>query len=272
MDKLIITAAISGAELTREHTPYLPITPDEVSIEVEKVSEAGAAIVHLHVRDMDGKPTQNKEVYQETIEKIRERTDIIIQVSTGGAVGMSPQERIQPVTLSPEMATLTTGTVNFGSEIFANPLQDIRVFAKEMKKYGVKPEFEIFDVGMISNALIMVKESLVEGHLHFDFVMGVPGGIPATAKNLLHMTEQIPNEATWSVAGIGRNQLTMAMVALPIGGHVRVGLEDNIYYKKGMLAKGNSELVARVARIAGELGREIATPKDARSLLGLKIK
>ena len=270
MSKLIVTAAIVGAEVTREHTPYLPITPEEIAIEVEKVRQAGASIVHLHVRDEKGRPTQDAQVFKEAIDKIRERTDIIIQVSTGGAVGMTSAERIQPVTLSPEMATLTTGTVNFSDDVFLNKPQDIRFFASKMLEYKVRPEFEIFDVGMINNALGLVKEGLVEGHLHFDFVMGVPGGIPATIDHLVHLVNQLPSHATWSVAGVGRYQLMMAMHAIPLGGHVRVGLEDNIYYKKGVLAKGNAELVARITRIATEFGREITTPDEARKILGLK--
>ena len=269
MDKLIITCAIVGAEVTREQTPYLPITPDEMAIEAEKAYEAGASMIHLHVRDKDGKSSQNKDIYQEVIKKIKERTNVIIQVSTGGAVWMTVDERIQPVTLKPEMATLTTGTVNFGNEVFLNTPNDIRDFAIKMKEFGVRPEFEIFDTGMVYNALKLVNDGLVEGHLHFDFVMGVPGGITATAKNLLHLIDLIPNDATWSVAGIGKQQLPIQMFALPLGGHIRVGLEDNIYYKKGQLGK-NEEFVTRVVRMAKELDREIATPDEARKLLGIK--
>lgn len=269
MEKLIITAAVVGAEISKQDTPYLPTTPDEIAADVEKASHAGASIVHLHVRDQNGNPTQNKEIYQEVIEKIRNNTDVIIQVSTGGAVGMTPEERVQPVTLKPEMATLTTGTVNFGNDVFLNKPSDIKAFAIKMLEYNVKPEFEIFDAGMIFNALKLVKEGLVKGHLHFDFVMGVPGGIPATAEHLLHLKNHLPEGATWSVAGVGRHQLPMAMFALPLGGHIRVGLEDNIYYKKGVLAKGNSELVERVVRISKELGRNVANPDEARQILGL---
>lgn len=269
MEKLIITAAIVGAEINREQTPYLPITPEEIAQDVEKVWQTGASIVHLHVRDQDGNPTQNKEIYHEAIEKIKERTDIIVQVSTGGAVGMTLEERIQPVLLKPEMATLTTGTVNFGSEIFVNAPTTIKYFARLMQENGVKPEFEIFDVGMINNAMQLVNEDLVEGHLHFDFVMGVPGGIPATGKNLLHFIETIPSEASWSVAAVGRHQLTMGMLAIPLGGHVRVGLEDNIYFSKGVLAS-NNDLVARIVRLSKEFGRDIAKPNEARKILGLK--
>lgn len=268
MEKLIITAALVGAEVTREDTPHLPITPREIGEAAAKAAEAGAAIAHIHVRDEKGNPSQNRDLYAEAIEEIRKRTDIIIQVSTGGAVGMSSEERQQPLTLCPEMATLTTGTVNFGADIFLNPPEMIEQFAKTMQQYGVRPEFEIFDVGMVATALNLVKKGLVTGHLHFDFVMGVPGGIPATADNLLHMVRLLPEEATWTVAGIGRHELPMAALGIVLGGHVRVGLEDNIYYRRGQLAT-NEELVARVVRIAHEMDREVATPAEARAILGI---
>lgn len=182
---------------------------------------------------------------------------------------MSAEERLQPITLQPEMATLTTGTVNFGGDVFYNPFAEVRQFAEKMKELNVRPEFEIFDTGMIPAALRLVEEKWVTGHLHFDFVMGVPGGMPATAKHLLLLIDQLPPEATWTVAGMGRHQLTMAALAVALGGHVRVGLEDNIYYRKGELAT-NAQLVDRVRRIACELEREVATPDEARKILGLK--
>ncbi|MFS8512318.1 MAG: 3-keto-5-aminohexanoate cleavage protein [Planifilum fulgidum] len=269
MDKLIITAALVGAEVTREDTPHLPVTPEEIGQAAAEAREAGASIAHIHVRDADGKPSQDRELYRRAIEEIRKRCDIIIQVSTGGAVGMTAEERLQPVALRPEMATLTTGTVNFGDGVFLNPPREIEHFAKVMQEYGVRPEFEIFDVGMIRNALSLVKKGLVTGHLHFDFVMGVPGGIPATAENLLHLLRQLPEGATWTVAGVGRAQLPMAVLGIVLGGHVRVGLEDNIWYRKGQLAT-NAQLVARVVRIARETDREIATPDEARQILGIR--
>ncbi|BCU83290.1 3-keto-5-aminohexanoate cleavage enzyme [Polycladomyces abyssicola] len=269
MDKLMITAALVGAEVTRENTPHLPVTPEEIGIAAAEAHAAGAAIAHIHVRNAEGRPSQNRELYRQAIEEIRKRCDIIVQVSTGGAVGMSAEERLQPVTLAPEMATLTTGTVNFGRDVFFNPPEMVEQFAETMQQYGVRPEFEIFDVGMIANAQRLVKKGLVTGHLHFDFVMGVPGGIPATAEHLLHMVRQLPEGATWTVAGIGRAQLPMSVLGIVLGGHVRVGLEDNIYYRKGELAT-NAQLVARVVRIAQELGREIATPDEARAKLGIR--
>lgn len=268
-NKLMITAALVGAEVTRQDTPYLPITPDEIANEAYLAYQAGACIAHIHVRDDAGASTQEAQIYQKTIEKIKERCDIIVQVSTGGAVGMSREERIQPVRLSPEMATLTTGTVNFGSGIFLNSLDDMDYFSSTIVQYGVVPEFEIFDSGMITNAKRLLTNYDFKGRPHFDFVLGVPGAITASAKNLLHLVEQLPMNSTWSVAGIGRHQLPMAMMAIAMGGHVRVGFEDNIYYTKGVLAQSNAQLVERVARLAHELGREPAKPDEARQLLGI---
>lgn len=268
MQKLIITAALVGAEVTREDTPHLPLTPKEIGEAAANAYRAGAAIAHIHVRDAEGKPSQDREIYREAIAEIRRRCNIIIQVSTGGAVGMTAEERIQPIELQPEMATLTTGTVNFGEGVFCNPPEWIRQFARKMKHHGVRPEFEIFDTGMIPAALRLVKEGLVEGHLHFDFVMGVPGGIPADPRHLLLLVDQLPPGATWSVAGVGRHQLPLSAWAITLGGHVRVGLEDNRYYRKGELAT-NEQLVARVSRLAAELQRPVATPDDARAMLGL---
>jgi 3-keto-5-aminohexanoate cleavage enzyme len=271
MEKLIITVALTGAEVTREQTPYLPITPEEIADSAYECWKAGASIAHVHVRDAQGRPTQDRETYRKVIELIKERCDIIVQVSTGGAVGMTAEERLQPVTLSPEMATLSLGTVNFGDDVFMNTPKDIETFAKAMIQYGVRPELEIFEVGMITTALRLAKKGLLPGHLHFDFVMGVPGAIDATAENLLLMKNMLPEGATWSVAAVGRHQLPMNTLAIVLGGHVRTGFEDNIYYRKGELATSNAQLVERLVRLAGELGREVATPAEARKLLELTL-
>lgn len=269
MDKVIITAAIVGAEVTRKETPYLPLTAEEIAEEAVKCREAGAAVIHLHVRDLEGKPTQDRETFKKVIAAIKEKTDVVIQVSTGGAVGMTPEERLQPVDLQPEMASLTPGSVNFGDDVFLNLPKDVEYFAQKMKELKVKPEIEVFDAGMVENAKILVKKGLLTPPLHFNFVLGVPGGMPATVKNLLYLTEIIPPGSTWTVSGIGRHQLMLNTAGLILGGHVRTGLEDNIYYTKGVLAQGSSELVARVARIARELGRTPATPEEAREILGI---
>lgn len=270
MDKLIITAALTGAEVTRKEQPNLPLTPDEIAEAAYEAYKAGAAMVHVHARDSEGNPTQDYEVYKEIKEKIEAKCPVIFQPSTGGAVWHSPEERLQPVELKPEMATLSCGTCNFGSDVFMNSEEYMEKFAKRMKELGVKPEIEVFERGMINNALKLVKKGLVDTSLHFDFVMGVPGAITAELRDLLYLVESIPAGSTWTVAGIGRFELPLAVAAITLGGHVRVGFEDNVYYSKGVLAKSNAELVERIVRIAKELGREVATPDEAREILGLK--
>jgi 3-keto-5-aminohexanoate cleavage enzyme len=269
MDKLIITAAMIGAEVTRENNPNLPITPDEIALAAYECYNAGASVIHLHVRDDDETPTQAGKRFRETIEQIRARCNVIIQVSTGGAVGMTAEERLQPVYLKPEMATLSTGSVNFGDDVFLNPPGYLDAFARAMQENGVKPEIEVFDVGMINNALQLVKKGLLKEPLHFDFVMGVPGGIPGTLKNLLHLSECIPPESSWTVAGMGRHELPLGTAAIIMGGHVRVGFEDNIYYEKGILAESNAQLVERIVRVSEIHSRKVATPDEARQILRL---
>lgn len=269
MDKLIITAALTGAEVTRQEQPNLPISPDEIAAAAYECWQAGASIVHLHARKPDGSSTQDAEVFKEIITAIRSRCDIIIQVSTGGAVGMTAGERMAPLALRPEMATLTTGTVNFGDDIFVNSQADIELFAQVMQQRGIKPEIEVFDSGMITTALRLVKKGLLAAPLHFDFVLGVPGGAPATPKTLQHFVDCIPAGSTWSVAGIGAGELPMGVQAILLGGHVRVGFEDNIFYRKGVLAQSNAQLVDRIARIGTELGRDVATPAQARKMLSI---
>lgn len=272
MNKLIITAALTGAEVTKQEQPNLPVSPEEIADAAYGCWQEGASIVHLHARRPDGYSTQDASVFQDIIKRIRQRCDVIIQVSTGGAVGMTPAERLAPVALKPEMATLTTGTVNFGDDIFVNRPADIVEFAQLIQQYGVKPEIEVFDSGMIANAMKLVKKGLLTSPLHFDFVLGVPGGAPANAKTLLHLTEIIPTGSTWTVAGIGAAELNLGVMAILLGGHVRVGFEDNIFYKKGELADSNAQLVGRIVRISRELGRETATPAEARIMLGLPVK
>ena len=268
MEKLIITAAICGAEVTKEHNPNLPVTADELAKEALKAEKAGASIIHLHVRDDQGNPTQDKDIFKKAIDRMNEiGVTAIIQPSTGGAAGMSWKERIQPIYLNPEMATLDCGTTNFGDEIFVNDLPLMRNFAKEMKKQNVLPELECFEVGHIYNALKLKKEGFLDKHLHFDLVLGVPGAMPASVKNLLFMVEHLPDNATWTSAGVGRYQLELAYHTIIMGGHVRVGFEDNIFYKKGELAESNAQLVKRVVRLANEYGREVANPNEAREIL-----
>ena len=270
MEKLIITAAICGAEAYKSDNPNLPTTPEELAQEAYACYQAGASIIHLHVRDENDQPTQSKAIFAETIRLIKERCqEIIIQPSTGGAVGMTALERQQPLELDVEMATLTCGTVNFGDGVFYNSPEYIEHFARLMKERNIKPEIEVFEVGMINNALRLVKKGLVSQPLHFDFVMGVPGGIPGTVKNLVHMIDLIPEASTFTVAGIGRTELPLAAASIIMGGHVRVGFEDNLFYRYKQLAKSNAELVERVVRLANELERPVATPAEARRILNL---
>jgi 3-keto-5-aminohexanoate cleavage enzyme len=270
---MVITAALVGAETTREQTPYLPITAEEIAIDAARCREAGAAMVHLHVRKPDGTPSQDAGLFRAAIREIRKRCDILIQTSTGGAVGMSVDERCGPLTLTgddrPDMATLTTGTVNFGEDVFWNPRPLVRDIAKRIRALGLRPEIECFDLGMMDEALYLAKEGLVDLPAHYDFVLGVPGTLNARPEVLDFMVASLPKGSTWTVAGVGRHQLPMAELAAGKGGNARVGLEDNIYLSKGVLAKGNFELVAETARRAREKGRTLATPQQARELLRL---
>ncbi len=271
MEKLIITAAICGAEVSKEDNPALPVSALELAEAALEAEKAGASIIHLHVRDEEGQPTQNLNYFEKAFDAMKEiGVTAIIQPSTGGAAGMTWKERIQPVSLNPEMATLDCGTVNFGEEIFVNDLPLMRKFAEEMKKRNILPELECFDAGNINNALQLNKEGLLSDHLHFDLVLGVPGALPASVKTLLFMVELLPPGATWTAAGIGRWQLPVAIHTILMGGHVRVGFEDNIYYSKGVLADSNAQLVSRVVRIAKETGREIASPSEARKILNIR--
>lgn len=270
MEKLIITAAITGAEVTKEIQPALAITPEEIAEDAYRCYQSGASIVHVHAREADGSPTQDKNTYGRIKEKLEEKCDVIFQPSTGGAVWHSPEERLQPVELKPEMATLSCGTANFGPDVFMNTEEYMEKFAKRMQELGVKPELEIFERGMIENAKKLVKKGLLTKPLHFDFVLGVPGAAPGNPEDLMFMVDKIPEGSTWTVAGIGRHELPLATLAIILGGHVRVGFEDNVYYEKGVLATSNAQLVERIVRIAKELGREVATPEEAREILGLK--
>ncbi len=274
-NKLIITAAICGAEVTKDDNPALPVTPGELVEAAVDCWRQGAAIVHLHVRDAAAGPTQAPEVFGEVIAGIRSRTDMIVQVSTGGAVGMSVEERAGPLTLAPplrpDMATLTCGSVNFGDGVFLNPPETMEFLAGRMREQGIKPEIEVFDAGMIENAARLVKRGLVQPPPHFDLVMGVPGGIGGRVRDLVYLVEGLPAGSTWTVAGIGRFELPLAAAAIVMGGHARVGLEDNIYYSRGVLARSNGQLVARVVRLARELGREVASPEEARGILGMSV-
>lgn len=271
MEKLIITAAICGAEVTKEQNAAVPYTVAEIVREARLAHEAGAAVVHLHVREDDGTPTQSKARFKECIDAIeKEIPDVILIPSTGGAVGMTAEERLQPTELMPEMATLDCGTCNFGDEVFENTMPMMRAFGKRMMENKIKPEYECFEMGHLDTALRMARRGELPGApMQFNFVLGVLGCTPATVDNLAWLVRNIPEGSTWTATGIGRHEFTLAMHAIAMGGHVRVGFEDNLYLSKGVLAKSNGELVAKVVEMARQYGRGIATSAEARAILSL---
>jgi 3-keto-5-aminohexanoate cleavage enzyme len=267
--EVILTAAIVGAELTRAQTPHLPITVQEIADEAARCREAGAAIIHLHVRNDDGSNTQSSERFALVIEAIRRKCDCIIQPSTGGAVGMSIDERAGPLACKPEMATLNCGSINFGSDVFINSRGDIRALAGKIRAAGAVPELECYEVGHVEEALALAVEGAIRAPLHFQFVLGVKGAIGAREEVVGWMRSLVPVGATWGVAAVGRAQRPMTELAMRLGGHARVGLEDNIYVAQGVLAQGSAPLVERAAAYARSIGREPADPTRARRILGL---
>ena len=271
MEKLIITAAICGAEVTKAHNPAVPYTVAEMAREAGRAFSAGAAVIHVHVREDDGAPTQDRERFRVVLDAIRTACPGVILIpSTGGAVGMTPAERLQPTELFPEMATLDCGTCNFGGGIFVNDLPTMEAFGRRMLENHIKPEYECFELGHLAAALDLAERGLAPGApMHFNFVLGVPGCAPATVGNLDHLVRQLPAGATWTVTGVGRGAWPRAAAGIIMGGHVRVGLEDNIYLEKGRKAASNGELVEKAVRLARELGREIAGPDEARRILSL---
>lgn len=270
MDPLVITAALVGAETTRQQNPHLPITPEEIAADAIKCAKAGAAMVHLHMRNPDGSPSQSPELFKKTVGLIRKESDIIIQVSTGGAVGMSVDERCGSLECGPDMATCSCGTVNFGDDVFMNSWPMIKDIAKRITDRGIVPELEVFDAGHLDTAVRLAKEGRIKDPAHVDFVLGVPGALSAGERQLEFLIGSLPPGWTWTVAGMARHELPMAFYAVERGGHARVGLEDNIYLRKGVLAEGSSPLVAEVAAHASKSGRPLATPAQAREILRIK--
>jgi 3-keto-5-aminohexanoate cleavage enzyme len=272
MEKLIITVGITGSRITRQQTPYIPITPQEIAQSGIEAWRAGASVLHVHVRDpKTGLGTQDISIFKEVGDRIRSETDAILCLTTSGIPGrnLPIEERLNPLSLKPELVSFDAGSINMGEHVFLNLPEFLETLAKETLVRGIKPELEVFEVGMVYTCLRYLEKGLLKPPLHFQFVLGTPAGMPATPKSLLHLSEIIPQGSTWSVIGIGPGQLPMAIIGMVMGGHVRVGLEDNIYYSKGVLAKSNAELVERVVRIAKEFGREIATPSDSRKILNL---
>ncbi len=275
MDKLIITVGITGSHISRKQTPYIPILPGEIAQSGIEAWRSGASVLHVHVRDpATGLGSQDVSIFKDVVDRIRAETDAILCLTTSGIPGrnLPTAERLQSLTLRPEMVSFDAGSINMGENVFLNPKEFLDALAQETRAAGIKPELEVFDIGMVYTCLRYLEKGLFRSPLHFQFVLGTPNGMPATGKSLVYLTEIIPQGSTWSVIGTGPGQLPMAVMGLAMGGHVRVGLEDNIYFSKGVLARSNAELVERVVRIAREFGREIATPSEAREILGLAAR
>ncbi|HEY7873902.1 MAG TPA: 3-keto-5-aminohexanoate cleavage protein [Actinomycetota bacterium] len=269
MDPLIITVAGVGAELTLEQQPNLPVTPEDLARDAADCAEAGASIYHLHVRDSAGRPTMDVGAFESGMDAIRGASDLIVQFTSGGAVNDTAEDRIAPLELRPEMASLTTGTVNFGDDVFSNPAPLVARFYERMRRLGIVPEFEIFEAGMIDAAERLCRAAGDEHHRHFDFVLGVPGAMPAWPDAVDFLRGHLPAGASWSATGIGRAHEAVALAAIASGGHVRTGFEDVRYLGPGEPARSNRQLVERVAAAAAAGGRQVATPAVAREILGL---
>ena len=298
-DKAVITAAITGSIHTPTMSPYLPVTPQQIADEAVRAYEAGAAVCHVHARNPEtGMPVPDTNLMQQIITSIKSRCDIVICITTGGGMGMTVEQRVAPVTLfKPELASFNAGSVNFAlfpvipkykewkfewekmylgmSEdfIFPNTFKTMREYCGFFGQNGTKPEFEIYDSGMVNNVAYLIQAGHVKKPVYIQFVMGVLGGITPSSKNLLFLVDyarELIGDFEFSVCVAGRAQFSLCTQSLLIGGNCRVGLEDNLYLDKGQMAKSNGEQVAKMVRIARELGIEPATPDEARKILGLK--
>ena len=298
-NKIIITAAVTGATHTPSLSPYFPCTPEQIIEDAVKAHQAGAAVVHVHARDpKDCSPTPDLGIMKEIVTSIKKQCDAVICVTTGGAVWMSSEQRLAPaVELKPELASCNAGSVNFvfsdlatkienpkfdweipylqktNELVFTNTFSGLEYYLNTMNEHQIRPEFEVYDIGMINNIAYFIKKGLVKEPVYLQFVMGILGGIPATVDNLVYMVktarEQI-GDFVWSCAAAGRAQMPLVTAALTMGGNARVGLEDNLYLKPGILAKSSAEQVIQIKEIAERLGLEIANSAEAREILALK--
>jgi uncharacterized protein (DUF849 family) len=270
----IITVAITGSLPRKADNPAVPITVGEQVESTHEAFEAGASLVHIHVRNDDETPSSDPEKFARLQEKLKRHCPgIIIQFSTGGRSGTG-RERGGMLPLRPDMASLSTGSCNFPARVYENAPELIDWLAAEMKAHGVKPEIEVFDLSMLYKAVEMWKAGAIEGPLHVQFVMGVKNAMPVDRPALeffVATLERLAPDATWTGAGIGKNQITLNRWSLELGGHCRTGLEDNVRFDKTRLAKSNAELVKRVADLCPEYGRHPATPAEARHLLSLQV-
>jgi 3-keto-5-aminohexanoate cleavage enzyme len=269
----IITVAITGALPRKAQTPAVPVTPPEQIESTREAYEAGAALVHIHVRNKDESPSSDPELFAQVRDGVKKHCPgMIIQFSTGGR-GRSHNERGKALSLRPDMASLATGSVNFANQIYENPPSLVEGLASAMLEFDVKPEIEVFDLAMLYNARELAERGLLRRPLHVQFVLGIPNALPARRRVLEFLVSEIEDimpDATWAAAGIGRYQLEVNRWTLELGGHLRTGLEDNIKFDRNRLAKSNAELVARLRGLCAEFGRHAASPLEAREILGLK--
>ncbi len=276
-NKRIITVATTGAWPTKENTPYVPLEPHEIAEEIYNCWKEGAAVAHIHCRDDEGRAAMKFEKFEEVVTLIRTKysdCDIILNITTSGGINLKEEDRLRPFyELKPEMASYDCGTMNWQhNAIFENHPKFLEKLGLMMQEAGVKPEIEVFDPGMIYNAQYYIKKGILKAPCHFQFCMGVPGGIAANTKNLVFMKDimdEVAPGSTWSAFGVGKGTMEIMFAAIAMGGHIRVGMEDNILYRKGQLAKSNMEFVARARRVIEEFNCEAATPAEARQILGL---
>jgi len=271
--KIIITIAVTGSFPTKEMNPAVPYTPREIADAAVESAKAGAAIAHIHVRDpQTGAPEFKRGLFKEVLDRIRQRSDMIVNLTTSGLRLKGPDittQRLEPVHLRPDMCSLDLGSMNFQDMVFDNPPQWSQGATRCMQKNRVKPEIEVFDVGHISQASDLIKRGLIDAPPYFQLCMGVKWGIEASPENLLFMKSKLPADAAWSVLGTGKDQMPMITMGILLGGNVRVGFEDNIFIKKGVLAKNNAQMAETAADLAERLGRSVATPEEARQMLAI---
>ncbi|MEA4813643.1 MAG: 3-keto-5-aminohexanoate cleavage protein [Oscillospiraceae bacterium] len=275
-NKRIITAALCGSWATKDMNPAVPYSPEEIAKDAYECWQAGAAIVHVHVREADGKPSIRQELYEEAVGLIRAHKDcdVCINITSSGNVDGPDSERIDPIRkLLPELASYDAGTLNWQNRtVFMNPPAFLEKLGHAYQEVNVKPEIEIFDAGMIYNTIYYMKTGVLKAPCHYQFVLGCAGGMTSTVENLVHLRSIMPEGSTWAACGISSGHLPIMMATIAMGGHLRVGLEDNLYMDKGVLAKSNSELVVRAKKALELNNLEAATPDEAREILGLTRK
>jgi 3-keto-5-aminohexanoate cleavage enzyme len=273
MDKLIITAAVVGSRPTKAMNPAVPYTPEEIAREAVACWRAGAAVAHVHVRDPGtGAPSMDLSLFKQVVDRIRSESDMLLNLTTSGLHlegDDTSEERLAPLSLNTELCSFDVGSFNFRDRVFINPPTWGLLAAERMRAASVKPEIEVFDVGHIGQARDLIEQGLIQAPPYFQLCMGVGWGIGATPENLQFMHSKLPPGSVWSVLGVGRAQAEMISLAARMGGHVRVGFEDNLYLEKGVLASSSAQFVERAVEMGRELGRAAASPADARQILGL---